>query len=578
MKKKIIPVLVAIVLICVVALVEIVPKILDRYAYSKERMALTDYFECSGYEARIMLQDDFLEERALIREGAVYFDYDTVAKYIEDRFYYNDMERTIKYTLPDQVETVSLSGSRTEVMITVPGTEGTRTLESETLAHAAVLEEEGTLYLLADYVQRYCNMSYMLYGDIDTYRVQVFTMEDTVSLAQASDATSVRKLGGIKSPILTDLARGDELVVLNRMDRWAKVKTRDCIIGYIETKYLENEQTVTRKKLTDLVEPVYPRITRDHKIVMGWHQVMSRDANGTLGEVTANAHALNVISPTWFRLKGKGDDITFENLATADYVQRAHSAGMEVWALVEDIEYDNDLYATFSSTASRERLETMLVSAALEAGVDGINIDFESVSRECGPHFVQFLRELSIITHANGLVLSVDNYVPEGGRNQYNLKEQGIVVDYVVIMGYDEHWGANSGAGSVASIGFVERGINDTINRGVSADKIINGVPFYTRIWSTKGAEVKCSAVGMQAANDWVNQYGIKLEWDEGTCQYYGEITSSGTLYQVWMEDAESIQVKLNVMNSYGVAGVSVWRLGYETRNIWDLLAAYGMS
>lgn len=576
MKKKIISVLVAIALICVVALVAIVPKILDRYAYSKERVDLTEYFECEGSEARIMIQDALISDRALVADGAVYFAYDTVAAYMEDRFYYNDMEHVLKYTLPDHVETVFLD---TNVIIkTTPDLSDQGTTENEMLAHVAAFEEEGTLYLSAEYVQRYCGMSYTLYGDGEPYRVQVFIEEDTVTTATVKKATSVRRLGGIKSPILTDVAQGDEVVVLNRMETWAEVKTKDCVTGYIEVKYLENEQETLRTSERDYVEPVYPRITRDHKIVMAWHQVMNSDANSTLNDVTANAGALNVISPTWFYVSGDADGVSFDNLATAGYVARAHEKGLEVWALVDDFTRSPDIYGILSNSTTREALELQLVSAALNAGVDGINIDFEKITKDCGVHFIQFLRELSILTHKYNLVLSVDNYVPEGGRGQYHLEDQGIVVDYVVIMGYDEHWSGCSEAGSVASIGFVERGIRDTINIGVPADKIINGVPFFTRIWSTNGGDVTSSAGGMQWAKDWVNNYGINLVWDETTCQYYGEMTSGSALYQVWMENAESLQVKLNVMNSYGIAGVSAWKLGYETADIWAVIGAYAQS
>lgn len=577
MKKKIIPVLVAIVLIFVVALVAVVPKILERYSYSTERVDLTEYFECEGDEARIMLHDELLSERALVRDGAVYFSYDTVAEYMEDRFYYNDTERVMKYTLPDRVETVFLD---TDVVIkTTPDLSGQTAMENETLTHTAVFEEEGTLYLLADYVQRYCGMRYTLYSGEEPYRVQVFTEEDTVTTAIVQRATAVRRLGGIKSPILVNVAQGDEVVVLNRMETWAEVKTKDCVTGYIEVKYLGPDQETQRTSQRDYTDPVYPRIERDHKIVMAWHQVMSADANGTLDEAAANAAGtLNVISPTWFYVGGGADGVSVDNLATADYVARAHEKGFEVWALADDFTRSPDIYEILSDSTLREALEIQLVSAALGAGVDGVNIDFERISKECGVHFIQFLRELSILTHKYDLVLSVDNYVPEGGRGQYHLEDQGLVVDYVVIMGYDEHWSGCSEAGSVASIGFVERGISDTINMGVPADKIINGVPFFTRIWATDGGEVTSSAGGMQWAKDWVNNYGVELIWDETTCQDYGELTSGGALYQVWMENAESIQVKLNVMNTYGVAGVSAWKLGYETADIWTVIAAYGNS
>ena len=576
MKKKLIPVLVAIALICVVALVAVVPKILDRYSYSKERVDLTEYFECEGDEARIMHQDSLLADRALVRDGAVYFQYDTVAAYMEDRFYYNESERVVKYTLPDCVETAALD---TNVVVrTEPALAGDDIRNEETLAHVTAFEEEGTLYLWADYVQRYCGMSYTLYGGEEPYRVQVFTEEDTVNTATVKKASAVRRLGGIKSPILTDVAAGEEVVVLNRMETWAEIKTKDCVTGYIEVKYLENEQEVQRTTGREYTEPVYPRIEREHKIVMAWHPVMSVDANSTFDSVTANTTGLNVISPTWFYVTGGADGVSINNISDASYVARAHEKGYEVWALAEDMTLSPDLYGILSQTAMREALEKQLVNAALNAGVDGINIDFETVSKDCGVHFAQFLRELSILTHQNGLVLSVDNYVPEGGRGQYHLEEQGIVVDYVVLMGYDEHWAGCSEAGSVASIGFVERGIRDTIEIGVPADRIINGVPFFTRIWSTNGGEVTSSAVGMQAAKDWVNNYGVELVWDEITCQNYGELTSGGALYQVWMEDQESLQVKLNVMNTYQIAGVSAWRLGYETADIWAIIAAYGNS
>ena len=300
---------------------------------------------------------------------------------------------------------------------------------------------------------------------------------------------------------------------------------------------------------------------------------MSKDANSTLTSMVANAGCLNTISPTWLQLAD--DEGNVISLTSADYVTQAHNLGMDVWVLVDDFTYDVDLKAILSVTEKRERLVNTLVNEVLAVGADGINIDFEHVSSECGPHFAQFLRELSIMTHKYGLVLSVDNYVPEGGSPQYNRKEQGIVVDYVVIMGYDEHWSGCSEAGSVASIGYVERGIRDTINSGVPASKIINAVPFYTRVWKTSGAEVTSSALGMQAVQDWINQYNVTVVWDEETCQNYGELQGTDSLYEVWLEDAQSLQVKFNIMNNYGVAGMSAWKLGYETPDIWGLVEAY---
>lgn len=569
MKKKIIPVCVAIVLICVIVMAVLVPKILDRYSYTKERADLMEHFGVSGDAAAIFLQDEKLTDTALVRDGRVYFTYGTVSAYMEDRFYVNRDEMVLKYSLPDAVHTVYLEAEPDAWYIGSPdSSETTRMQEDFTIA----FYEGDLLYLAADFVDNYCSMTYALYTD--PYRVQLYTAVDQVTIASVSKNTAVRVLGGIKSPILADISEGDTLVVLNRMDTWSEVKTQDCVIGYIETKYLRDMEDITRNELSDYTDPEYVQLSRDHKIVMAWQAMVTSDGNSMFSGLVQNADCLNVVSPTWLMLNGNEGE--FVNLSSSSYVEQAHNKGMEVWVLAEDITYNVDMTELLSSTPKREQLENALVNAVLAVGADGLNIDFEHIAGDCGPHFAQFLRELSILTHKHGLVLSVDNYVPRGGRTQYNLAEQGIVVDYVIIMGYDEHWAGCGEAGSVASIGYVEQGISDTINQfHVPAQKVINAVPLYTRIWETSGAQVTDTAVGMQAALDWIATYGASVTWDETTCQNYAQLQGSSTYYQIWLEDSESLQVKLNIMNNYGVAGVAAWRLGYETSDIWGLFEAY---
>ena len=207
-------------------------------------------------------------------------------------------------------------------------------------------------------------------------------------------------------------------------------------------------------------------------------------------------------------------------------------------------------------------------------GLDGINVDFEDLRVSCGQPFIQFIRELSVRCRKQGVVLSVDNYVPVGNTDYYNRAEQGVYADYVVIMGYDEHYKGSETAGSVASISYVESGIIKTVEE-VPASKVINGVPFYTRLWETTGTDVDSQAVGMEMANQWVSDHGIELSWDQGTCQNYGSYEKDGTIHEVWMEDAESIKVKLSVMDANNLAGVASWCLGFETPDIWDVISEY---
>lgn len=562
MKKKLIPVLIAIVLIIVIGGVSVGAALFERYSYSKERADLSAYFQMNGEsDVAIILQDELIEERARLFDNAYYLDLTTVHKYFNDRFYEDKEEGLLLYTLPDDIVRTVIGSSE------VSGKSGT-----EELPYVPARYEGDVLYLAIDFVKNYANFSYEGFGEPN--RLQIYTQWNERDVAEINKDTAVRVLGGVKSEILKDMTAGDKVIILEEMESWSKVKTGDSIIGYVENKRLENAAAESPIPVTDYVEPEYTSITRDHKINLGWHVIGGPAGNDTLSEAVANTKGLNVISPTWFKLNdSEGGFVSF---ASQDYVDKAHGMGLEVWALVENIEYADsiDMYALLSSTTKRARLIDSLVSTALDYNIDGINVDFEQISTDCGEHYIEFIRELSIPCRANGIVLSVDNYVPTGYTDHYDRGEQGVVADYVIIMGYDEHYSGSDQAGSVASINFVEEGIERTVEQ-VPAHKVINAVPFYTRIWETKGAELGSQAVGMAAAEEYVSAHNIALEWDEETCQNYGEYTEGGSLFQVWLEDERSIEVKLNIMEKYQIGGVAGWRLGFEKPEIWDVIGVY---
>lgn len=562
MKKKGIPVLIAIVLIIVIFGVAFGGKILDRYSYSKERADLYDFFEINGdSDVAIVLQNEMLEERGRLLDGTYYVDLATVHQYFNDRFYEDKGEGLLLYTLPEDI--VRCVIGTTEVSTS----EGTKDLGYQVSRY-----EGDTLYIALDFIKQYTNFSYEAFTEPN--RVQIYTQWDERQTASIKKDTAVRVRGGVKSEILTDVKADDKVIVLEQMETWSKIKTSDAIIGYVENKRLKNISMELPIPVTDYQEPEYTSITRDYKINMGWHVVAGVAGNDTLAECVANTKGLNVISPTWFKLN---DDFGgFTSFATQQYVDKAHNMGLEVWALIENIEYKDsiNMYNILSSTTNRTELINHLMDEVLMYGIDGINLDFEQISMDCGEHYIEFIRELSIPCRKNGIVLSIDNYVPTGYTNHYNRKEQGIVADYVVIMGYDEHYAGSSEAGSVASIDFVEDGIRQTVEQ-VPANKIINAIPFYTRIWETNGSEVSSQAVGMDTAEEYIRAHDIEVNWDEETCQNYGEYTNGGILYQVWLEDEKSIEVKLNVMENYGIAGVASWRLGFEKPEVWDVIEAY---
>ena len=564
--KKIIPVIVAVILIILIGAAGFGAKLLEKYSYSKERADLTEYFGIAGEnDVPIILQDEQIEEHAKIFDGICYFDMATVHKYFNDRFYEDKSENSLLYTTPDMVY-ANVIGTGT-----VTGYDADFVESGESYDYTISRYEGEALYIAADFVKKYANFSYELFTEPN--HMQIYTEWDRRQTASVTKDTQVRYQGGIKSDILTDVSAGDQVIILEEMETWTKVKTQDSVIGYVENKRLGEKTEEEPVPVTDYVEPEYPSNTRDYKINLGWHVIGGVGGNDTLEETVAKTKGLNVISPTWFTLTGNEGE--FSSFATTSYVERAHEMGLEVWALVGNVDsVDVDLYTVLSKTSNRRRLILQLLGAVREYNLDGLNIDFENVSLDAGEPFIQFIRELSIPCRKYGIVLSVDNYVPMNHTDHYDRAEQGVVADYVIIMGYDEHYNGSDEAGSVASINFVESGIKNTVAE-VPKEKVINALPFYTRSWETGADGISSQAVGMEMAQTYVSDHGIATRWDEVTCQNYGEFQDGDRLCQVWLEDAESITVKLNIMEKYEIAGVAAWRLGFETADIWDVIEEY---
>lgn len=560
MKKKVIPVLVAIALIIVIGGVGLFTMVLKKYSYSDARMDLKEYFAITGAdEVAIVLQNEQIETKAKLSGGVYYLDFDSVQRLLNDRFYEDRTEMLLLYTTPSQIIRTTIGS---DVYF-----QGDMEVKQDYLLS---FYEGETLYVAMDFVKLFTNFSYKTFQEPN--RMQLSTSWGEAVVAEIKKDTAVRYKGGVKSDILRKLSKGEQVTLLEKLENWSKIKTEDALIGYVENKMLTGEETIQETPAAHYEEPVYTSLTREEKINLGWHQVMSEAANATLEAVVAQTKGMNVISPTWFSLIDNEGGI--RSIASQDYVNKAHNMGMEVWALVDNFDQNVSSYEVLSKTSTRTRLIQNLMSEVLRYGIDGINVDFEDLRYDAGEPFVQFLRELSIQCRANGIVLSVDNYVPRESTAHYNRKEQGIVADYVIIMGYDEHWGSGGVAGSVASIGFVEDGIVQTLEE-VPSNKVINALPFYTRVWKTKNGEVTSEAVDMEVAANFISNNQVETWWDEETCQNYGEIQKGETLYQVWLEDAKSIETKLSVMKNYDLGGVAAWKLGLETPDIWTVMEAY---
>lgn len=564
MKKRILPVIIAILLILVIAGGALGKVLLDKYSYSKEEADWNEFYQVSESDrSAIILQDEMVEEQALIRDDVCYFDLATVHKYMNEVFYADMTEKLLLYANPTEV-----------IRTTFGETSYTTTEGTQDVGYVISFVEGDTVYVAADYVKLFTNYSYDCYDR----HVQVYTEWGTRQVAQLKKDTAVRLRGGVKSPILTQAAKGDTLEILEQMETWSKVKTADSVIGYVENKRLGDITEETETPVTDYQEPEYTALTSDSKICLGWHSIGGAGGNDTLYSMVSGTKGMNVIAPTWFSLTDENGSI--RNFGTANYVTTAHNMGLQVWGVVDNFNYANETGTAIStlnmlsSTTNRQNFVRNVTDAAVSLGLDGINVDFEQLSSDCGPHYVEFIRELSIQCRNRGLVLSIANYVPFNFNDYYRLDIQGQVADYVIIMGYDEHWHGSKDPGSVASISYVSGGLDRTLQE-VPANKVVNALPFYTILWKTEGTDVTDEYITMNNEADFMNRAGVTAEWDEETCQNYAEWTSGNATYQIWLEDAESIAVKLNMMATKNIGGVAVWRLGYGTQAAWELINAY---
>lgn len=556
--KKVIPVLIALVLIVIIGAATAGSIVFEKYSYSKEQANLQEYFKVQGDELAIILQDERMEEKAHLVNDTCYFDLDTVHKYFNDTFYVDKNEGLLLYALPTTVDRYVLGDGPV----------------SATGEKNPVYRQGETIFLAADLVKKYTNYSFDCYE----YRVQVYTEWGERRVATVEKNTQIRVKGGVKSPVLRELLAEEQVEVLERMENWSKIKTQDAFIGYVENKFLSEESKMTEAPVTDYAEPEYTTRQLDEKVCLGWHSIGGKGGNDTLESMLVNAKNLNVIAPTWFSLNDSQGG--YESFGTADYVEKAHNMGLQVWGVLDDFNYHNthetniDVYAVLSSTTNRTRLIDSLIEEAVFLGLDGINLDFERISVDMGEHYAQFLRELSVACRLNELTFSVDNYVPFNFNAYLRRDVQGKVADYVVIMGYDEHWHGSGDPGSVASLNYVSNGIDKTLEQ-VPKEKVVNALPFYSILWKTTGDTVTDEYLTLVNTQDFLNRIGQEGVWDEETQQMYVEWESGGSKYQIWVENEDSIMLKLNVMRAKDIAGVAVWRLGYGNKEVWEAISAY---
>ena len=336
-------------------------------------------------------------------------------------------------------------------------------------------------------------------------------------------------------------------------------------VGYIPVERVEKSKEVIDFKAPAEMEvstqryPYFP-------ISIAWQQIYTNDFTAEIyDEVYNTAYYVDVVSPTWFKLNSRGG---IDSLANEEYVTWTNYRNKQIWALFDNQFDDEVTYNALSDTENRKKLCEKLLKLCQKYKLDGINVDFENMSEETEVYFIQFMRELAITLRSKGYILSVDVPVPSEWTDYYQRDVLYNLCDFVIVMAYDEHYDGSEVAGSVSSKRFVIDAIYNMMQEGVAADKLILGVPFYTRVWM--GVEdLRSEAVSSSRGWGCVYDYDLEVVYDEETGQNYAEGMVGDTLYRIWLEDGTSMKWRLQLVNDNDLAGVAAWSLGYDNYELW---------
>ena len=435
-----------------------------------------------------------------------------------------------------------------------------------------VIMEGSTPYVPACVLQEIYPVAVYHYPDART--VMVKRLDIWTARREVKDSVFLRQAPTVLSRRVELMKPGDIVSIYEKKEGWLVVETSSGNCGYLKENQTSEVQAEppARGEVAPYVPPKLP----GRRVFLVWEQVETRTPDPSrIGEMPG----LNVVSPTWFSLSETPGEI--RNIADARYVRWAHSRGYHVWALFSNGFDPVRTRTVLRDSDLRDEVIAQILLYAKTYSLDGINIDFENVYQDDAAYLTQFVRELVPMARQQGLVISMDVTVKSESPNWslcYERRKLGQVLDYVILMAYDQYpWGSPV-AGPVSTIPWTEQCIKKTLEE-VPKEKMILGVPFYTRLWTEKWVggklEVSSKALGMQDAEKWLEDRGLSAERDPETGLRFIQRTEGDVTFKLWLEDEDSMAVRMSLMDKYGLAGVAAWRRGFERPSIYGVIEPF---
>ncbi|NLV88379.1 MAG: glycoside hydrolase [Tissierellia bacterium] len=504
-------------------------------------------------ELYLIVEDELVDsiDPVIFNENVLYFSLPIVKHYIDQDIFYDEEEETLiitneekvlRYRLDEQVATVNSKEFITDNVIT---------------------EFNKKVYIPIDILLRNYRVDINYFENTNAV-VLDFTDYHYLKGEVILDKAVIRTDLSIKAPIIySELSIGTLVNIYGEYEQWYKVRTLDGVPGFIEKKFIKvnYDKDIFKVKINN------DEVKKDRRIInLTWDYTYSKVKNtNNIGLIPG----VNVISPTWFSITNEHGNIV--DKGNKDYANKYLEYGYEVWPLIDN-SFDPDLtHELLSKSSKREKLINDILDIYIDYGFQGINIDFENIHLKTRDYLTQFVRELYPVFKDTGMMVSMDVTGISTSENWslcYDRERLSKVVDYMMLMAYDQHWASSPVAGSVAEYPWVENSILGVL-RYVPNDKLVLGVPFYTRLWIEKDGKLSSQALSMERANRFIEENNIELIWDENILQFYGQLEKDDVTYKIWIEDSNSLEAKASLVHKYDLAGVASWRKGFETEDIW---------
>ena len=486
-----------------------------------------------------------------VEDNIVYLSSKDIANFFDENIFYDNQYNQL------------ITGSDTKVATLKVDEQAININSSKVAISGKVKRTEETFYLPFSEMETVYNIDVVYHPESNIVTVDSLNREQ--KMTTSTKDTNIQYVPSIFSKTVDTVKQGSSMILIEEKDGWAKVRTSQGIIGY--TKDYGNVRTVR--------EEMKEKKQIEGNISLVWDYYSEYASAPARAE---KIEGVNVVSPTFATLErlGKGELNINIGQAGQNYITWAHNNGYKVWAMVSNNSMKETTSEIVRDYTLRETLINNIVKLTMDYEIDGINIDFENIYQEDKEFFSRFIIELAPRLREYGKVLSVDVTAPDGSEDWslcYDRNVIGKEADYIVFMGYDQYGATSPKEGTTAGADWVETNIKKFLGQeGVSSEKLILGMPFYTRLWKEENGEVDSTVISMKNV-DTVLPQGIQKNWNAELKQNYVEYTEAGITYKMWIEDLESIKEKLNLVKQYELAGAAYWEKDMELSEVWTMIA-----